>query len=280
MKYLSAFPYTNDLEILLRNKDMFCDYELKEVISYIEDKTILRRVANENDINTSICFMSETSAINALLLLDNSRNLNFDVYLENYNYAIKHNIELVCSKKLFSQLTSINPCNNISLLEKHYTPSAQYYTNKLMSIETPIISVLGLGEHCGKFETQILVNGVLKKRGFKALSLCTNELGTLFGMYSLPKFLFGNTYSFQDKILMFNNFVYDLCKKYEPDVLVLGFPGGITSFEEGLHNYFAEIPLVMSNAIVSDVGILCSYFTHRQLMWYNKNGHSEVQEVK
>lgn len=83
-------------------------------------------------------------------------------------------------------------------------------------------------------------------------------------MEILPGFLFSEDLSFQKKIEMFNEWIYELQDGREADVIVLGYPGGILPLNEIEPNHYGEVPLVISNAVISDTGILAEYGAFKQ----------------
>ena len=125
-------------------------------------------------------------------------------------------------------------------------------------IDTPIMAVFGLGKHCDKFETQLLIKESLSE-DYNATILCSNALGSLFGCYTLPSFLFGDI-PFQEKIIKFNYYVNEILQNSDPDLMIIGVPEGIAPFKSKEFHHFAEYPLVISNAVSIDIATLCTYF--------------------
>lgn len=151
----------------------------------------------------------------------------------------------------------------------------------LYSIPIPVIAILGLGSNCDKFETLLLLDECLAEQGYRTETICQNDLGSLFGMFTLPSFLYNEAYTFEEKVYGFNRYVYSVYAERKPDVLLIGFPGGIAPFSENENHHFSELPIILSNAISVDFGILNVYplqqFSNKALQkmrdccWYKYN---------
>ena len=134
---------------------------------------------------------------------------------------------------------------------------------KKYDIDIPIIAVLGQGRNCCKFETQLLIREVLCDAGYQVSCITSNSLGALLGCYTMPSFIYNNAYSFEEKVIKLNNYVYLLSKAENPDVILIGLPEGISPFNEGEYNHFAEYPLIIANALPIDIGVLCIYYMNQ-----------------
>jgi peptide maturation system protein (TIGR04066 family) len=82
----------------------------------------------------------------------------------------------------------------------------------------------------------------------------------MFGFNTMPDFLYSNNYSLEEKVFLFNRYIYDLQKQENPDLFIIGVPGGIMPFDNKATNYFAAIPYIVGNAINADAVILNVYY--------------------
>lgn len=126
-------------------------------------------------------------------------------------------------------------------------------------IDIPVISVMGLGENCDKFQLQVKIKKVIEKQGYRVLALCSNVLGGFLGMENLPGFLYSKFMSYPEKIIALNHWIHTKVKQQEYDVILVGCPGGVSEFEKYETNYFGELPLIISNALDVDIGFLALY---------------------
>ena len=127
------------------------------------------------------------------------------------------------------QAISISKANIHFLQDETNLP--QNDIKSLKEIETPVLTVLGLGENCDKFNIQIKTKYIIEKQGYKVLSIFSNPLGAFLDGEILPGFLYSKSLSFPEKIKMFNFWIYDLQEKYKPDIIVIGCPSGIAELD-------------------------------------------------
>lgn len=255
---LSIFPLTPDLELLLKYASMLHDCEVASIISYIEDGEKLRKIARESNILCTAEVEQGIACSDALVLMDNLFDLDSEKYRDCIECAQRLGKPIFYGsslKELFEAKTANKPEEQSTKQEESGVDEVRLY-----EFDSPIIAVFGLGENCGKFECQIQLKHYIEKLGFSALSISSNHLGKLFGMETLPDFLFDDSVSFHRKVIELNRFVYSICKKYDPDVVILGVPSGIAPISVKDTNFFCELPLVASEALKIDAGIMTLYY--------------------
>lgn len=255
---LSIFPLTPDLELLLKYASMLHDCEVASIISYIEDGEKLRKIARESNILCTTEVEQGIACSDALVLMDNL----FDLDSEKYRNCIECAQHLGKSIFYGSSLKGLFEAKTADKPEEQSTKQEESGIDevRLYEFDSPIIAVFGMGENCGKFECQIQLKHYIDKLGFSALSISSNHLGKFFGMETLPDLLFDDSVSFHRKVIELNRFVYSLCKKYDPDVVILGVPSGIAPISVKDTNFFCELPLVVSEALKIDAGIMTLYY--------------------
>ena len=128
--------------------------------------------------------------------------------------------------------------------------------SKLLSIEVPIISLLTIDEKCGQSQTEWSIRKYFLSRGYKILQLSSQGYSNLLGSFILPKFLFDITLDVEKKIIMFNKFIYDLCLKEKPDLIIISVPTPIMKFNDEILNGLGVLPFIIQNAIKSDIGLI------------------------
>lgn len=260
MKSLTVFPYQPDFDILMRYQDMLRGHKIRCLASFKENKAILDRIAHKYSIECTTDLFRAAETSDAVLLLDNVGNMVTRDYQSVIQLASQMGKEVLLSPKLYAELDVCS--ETCTLLQNFYMQEKDYVHGRMKKqITVPVIGVLGLGESCSKFELQLSLYRNLIERGYHPAVFCTNTLGSLFGMYTLPPFLFANDLSFEDKILEFNYMLFKMQKHKEPDQFVIGFPSGIMPLGyNDEFNHFAEVPLILGNAVTCDSGILSIYF--------------------
>ena len=127
-----------------------------------------------------------------------------------------------------------------------------------MEIKVPIVTILGLGENCDKFKIQMELYKNLVRKHYKVTVVSSNELGALFGFHTIPEELYEKG-SFIEKVYLFNRYIKQLEKVEKPDLFIIGCPGEIMPINKKYPGHLSELPLVICNAIQTDIGILSLY---------------------
>lgn len=256
----ACFPLVPDINVLIRHHKLMESDRICQVISFNEDKEKLRKLEATTNIPCTTSVEKGLEQADALLLFDNMPKLRWDKYYNCIDYARFLGIPIFASRKLISQIEDQTRRAQLKQIENVHALKLTYFDERLYEIKTPIITVMGLGENCGKFECQLEFKEQLDAGGYHSEWICSNPLGACEGMHALPDFMFDENLAFPGKVYALNRYVYDLCASYKPDVLVLGVPGGIVSLADKTTNYFSEIPLVVSSALHVDFSILTFYY--------------------
>ena len=108
---------------------------------------------------------------------------------------------------------------------------------RISEIQTPIVLVCGLHEYTHKFSIQLEIYKQALEMGYKPLIIGSKAFTGCFSGFSVPRFMFSEI-SEREKILSFNKYVKEIEKEHNPDLLVIGVPGGIAPFNEHFPGYF------------------------------------------
>lgn len=257
MKSLTVFPFTPDVEVMLRRQAMLRDVAIDTVLTFAESVAAAkRRVSAPVTISSDIVCLSATDA---LLLMDSEKEVLPVKYRTCADFALKNNVEILCGKAL-AQALALTPGQYTPM--EHVFPATGLYGEPLRDIPAPVIGVMGMGPHCSKLETMLCLQREIELAGYRPVSVGANTAGSLFGMAALLDFVFASGLSFSDKVLKCNRYLYELCQAEKPDALILELPGGIMPFGRYGYNHFSELPLLLSSAAPIDIGILNVYFDH------------------
>jgi len=192
-------------------------------------------------------YQQKIAESDSVYFLDSHQYSELQLYNELITYAKELNKEVLVSDHLLLKLKGDSNSFEKNL---HFLPS------KLLKIDVPIISVLAMGENCGQAQTEFSIRKYFDDQGYKVLQIGTQEYSHLLGCAKLPSFLVDANINIQDKIIMFNRFIYEECKSIEPDLVILGVPDPIMKYNNDILNGLGILPFVMQNAILSDVGLI------------------------
>lgn len=269
MKKLIIYPYDKETSCIARYRNLIVDYELVGVIGFkgwninLKDASYFDGGSNTS-INISEDFEREIEKCDTVLFLDVNRPINLSCYILKIEIAQKFNKEILVTKKIDDLLR----LNNVKLLnykvigkEDRYEKYLSYKKiETIKDINTPIITIFSLGEHCNKFDISLSLRRSFLRDGYKVLQLGTKEYSSIFGIQKLPDFLFNKKASFEEKVLRFNSYIYDINRNLEPDIIIITVPGGIMPISNYITNNFGELSYVISNAVKSDLGIMSIYY--------------------
>lgn len=128
-------------------------------------------------------------------------------------------------------------------------------------IPAPIIMVIGAGERCCKFDIQLELRGTLLENGYTVSQIGSKQYSELFGFHSFPQFMLDNSkYQESQKIIGFNKYMQLLYREENPDVIIIGVPGGVFPFDKEFHNNFGITNFLVSNAVMPDYVIFSSLY--------------------
>lgn len=258
MKRILLFPLNQDTEVLLQNINSSCEYKITAVSSYKEDAKKIAEYQKLTSVYCSINFEECLQRVDAVVFAESVMGHEFYGYEERILKALEYNREIYINQSLLEKTKIDWKRKNIHVLQEHNL-NKKNIEKKLLECSIPVLSVMGEGKNCNKFALQAKIRAVLEMKGYTVLSICSNYLGHFMGMEILPGFLFSNKVSLQTKIEQFNEWIYRLQKQSDADIILLGCPGGILPINDIEPNYYSEIPLAISNAVMIDEAILTVY---------------------
>ena len=133
-----------------------------------------------------------------------------------------------------------------------------FIKEKLYDINTPVIFVMGVSENTDKYAVQISLREQFMNRGYRVSSISTRRDSGILGLHPTPDFMLESTDSEEDKILKYNHFVKQIELEEQPEIIIIGIPGGIFPYNRKLHNRFGTMTFKIANALKCDCAVLCS----------------------
>jgi len=130
----------------------------------------------------------------------------------------------------------------------------------LFKFATPIILVSSMCEGLGKFDVQLQLREDMNRKDIRISQIGTKSYSEFYGFNAFPDFMFDETRSNKNKIMMFNMFVKEIEMKEKPDAIVIGIPGGLIPISDILVEHFGELNFLVSKAVKSDsVSVVLPY---------------------
>lgn len=143
-----------------------------------------------------------------------------------------------------------------------------------MEILTPVIMVTSITDDLCKFDTQLGLASYAQKAGYKVSLITSRQDGSFAGYHSYPNFMLHQSFSEKDKILLFNHFVKNIEQSENPDVIIIGIPGGVFPLKKNQLGWCGTSAFEISHSLQSDVAVVCLYVAP-----FNETYYDELNKV-
>jgi peptide maturation system protein (TIGR04066 family) len=160
--------------------------------------------------------------------------------------------------KYFSPSKGLNICSDMCDLES------------LLEITVPVVFVLGAAERTQKFEIQLSLRENLIEAGYKVSQVGSRHYCEMLGIHSFPDFMYSTCLSETKKIILFNNYIKKIELEEQPDILVIGIPGGLMPFNKEFNNNFGIFAYEISQAILPDIAIFSTLYGDYLPVYFEK----------
>ncbi|MBQ6476676.1 MAG: hypothetical protein IJJ34_10810 [Clostridia bacterium] len=243
---VSFFPLTHDIETLLDFTELLT-VQVGDIGTYKEDSKKLRRITDNIRINKNYA-PNEKEIVVVPPDADIEKLLRYPIPILK---AHEEERQILLSQRHAVKLgISGSHVKKIEKLPESFTFQKDY--RKLFEFPVPVFGVLGTEESCGKFRLQLSLKKYFDDHSIKTAFVCSNHLGALSGMYTIPEELFGNTYTFSEKVSYLNQYLSNIYFEMKPDMIVLGVPGGVFSLQDNENDYYSEFAHVFSHVLKFD----------------------------
>lgn len=267
---LLIYPYNMEFTPVLRYRSLLTGYDISCLVAPNgwgftgKDAGIADR-GPDIGILVSADFEKSLTLCDTVMIVESHLPFDFEKYMFNkIKLAVKSKKNIICSLKLdkeaIKEISSM--CFSEGVYFKYFDETQNalpeeiaIYNESIEEIDTPVILTVGIAEKTNKFEIQLALREKIKKLGYKVSQIGTRSYCEMMGFHPFPSFMYGNAISDITKVLMFNRFIKKIEKTEEPDVIIIGVPGGVMPFNKNLTNKFGLLAFEISQALVPDVVI-------------------------
>lgn len=144
------------------------------------------------------------------------------------------------------------------------------YGRKLLDIKTPIICIFGQGIQTNKYIIQNQIRKCFLDRDYMVSQVIVHRQEELENSYEFPFEIFNSKEDDGVQMIMFNNYVYEICKLNKPDLLIVEVPLGIVPITKEITNDFGSLAFKVSNSINIDIGIMSLYLGAFSTEFFNE----------
>lgn len=267
MKTLLIYPVTKDVISILRYRNLISgyekvigcclegDYKESEDLSYLDNG---ERIGLE--CLTEIECMEE---VDDILFAQ----VNCDNYFESYflPFLQKYSIEekkigflFPVSDVFFNKVLKTGKIKAENLIDLKGCWDNEE-GDEMYPISVPVIFVCGTAEDTDKFELQLRLRREMLKNCYRISQIGTKYYSPVFGFHAVPDFMFSDSESAERKIIKWNHFVKWIEENEDPDVILIGVPGGVLKETETMIQEYGLTAYEMSAAVPPDYVYLCIY---------------------
>lgn len=251
------FPYDISCVHMIINRSMILEYEISYVVSLKSwgycGKDAGAHLKIHTGVNVSDDFEAALNEVDAVIIADTIISLDNSLMQTYTEKAINAGKKVLDSRSVVEKPVVFK--NNLANGE----------VPQINDIDKPLVIIAGTGSNTGKFDTQLYVRKIFLDEGYKVSQIGSKPNCNLWGFHGFPPFMVGKC-SGPEKILMFNQYVNYIANAEDPDVIIIGVPGGIVPISSKVYDDFGLMNYMVSNAVKPDYVILNTGFVD-----YNKS---------
>ena len=258
-KKLAFYPMTRDTCAAARHLSLMQGYILTQLFVPAYMKLNRMDISSIDGGNFSSVSLTEynkelISDLDTLFLEYDENIDDLSLYLEVVSDAEEMGKEIILSRQLSEK---INKKTITWPEDKPFVENPE--TDRLLDVQVPVVTVLSQGMYTDQFATELALRKNFLDAGYKVSQIGSREISRFFGFQSIPDFIYEHRDSY-DLILRFNRYVKEIVDSELPELLIIGVPGAIMKFNDRLLNGLGVLPFVISNAVRSDVSVMCMNF--------------------
>lgn len=251
------FPVINRNNYIVKYRKMLEDYKLTYAI-YLPSESNWVMKNREPDVNYTTDYNEAIISSETILILPGLGKKYYAEYLKIINLSLSLDRKVIMTKSLYNLFGDLVENEYKIEVIDNEVEKKENVEYKIDRIEKPVVCVMSIGENAGKFEVQLELTKALNQYGYKSFQIGTKPTANIFGMETLPEFLFDEEIGFEKKVYKFNQYLYEKTKNSD-DVIIIGVPGGVMPLNNSCYSHFSEVALVITQAVKIDYCILNLY---------------------
>ena len=265
-KRLMIYPFNEEFCPVLRHSD-FPDYQIEVLVSP-KGWGLESRDGGTIDggqplgLKIKINFEDHLKEVDAILFIDSDRILDHKkIIIPKMKEAIRAGKDIISTLPLGEEdlrvvkKLALDEGVDFTYYNQNQVEMERVKHEILEEITTPVIFVLGLSERTNKFDLQLSLRNELMEKGYTVTQIGSRKYCELLGFHSIPDFMFKPEIETK-KVVSFNRYVKQLEKDENPDVILIGIPGGVMTFNNKLTNGFGILAYEMAQAVKPDTSVL------------------------
>ncbi len=272
---LLIYPFDIQSSPIVRHADLLGNYELAEIVSPngwgFSSKDAGSVDGGEDiGINVNSSFNELIDSVDTVLFTESYNKLDIKkLVYSKIQVAADKGKNIICALNLedefFNEMNE--KCMGKGKYFKYFSPSKELNTfsdtsnlDSLLEITVPVVFVLGVAERTNKFEIQLSLRENLIKAGYRVSQVGSRHYCEMLGIHSFPDFMYSTCIPETKKIILFNNYIKKIEIKEQPDIIVIGIPGGLLPFNKEFTNNFGIFAYEISQAVFPDIAIFSTLY--------------------
>lgn len=249
-KTVLIYPYTQEYDTFIEQLEKIQEIETLNLVSFKGWGYENQKLSFHNKtINICTDFESKCQMSDEIWFVDSKFNIN-----DNTLIYPKVKFAHTCGKAIRYYRKFSQTVNDILNISNRY--DSIEVPDTIKTINTPIILTAGLYDCWNEMYVEIALNESVRPQKYNVIQIGSKYHGEVLGMYKFPQFMFDNTYTNREKILLFNQYVKQLEISKKPDLIIIGIPEGISSYSREIVGDFGMLFNLVSIAISVDIFIL------------------------
>ncbi len=282
---LLIYPFDIQSSPIVRHVNLMDNYEIAGIVSPngwgFSSKDAGSVDGGEDiGINVNSSFNELIDSVDSVLFMESYNKLDIKkLVYSKIQVAADKGKNIICTLNLEDEFfKEINEkCMSKGKYFKYFSPykgldkgSEPCNLDSLLEITVPVVFVLGVAERTHKFEIQLSLRENLIEAGYKVSQVGSRHYCEMLGIHSFPDFMYSTCLPETKKIILFNNYIKKIEIEEQPDIIVIGIPGGLMPFNKEFNNNFGIFAFEISQAICPDIAIFSTLYGDYLPIYFEK----------
>ncbi len=278
-----VYPYDVEFTPILRHPEMLPGYNIVALVSpqswgFNGSDAAAADGGDKLNISISSDFEGLMPACDTVMFSESDRKLDFEGdILPKVVTAAEQGKDIVFLADLEDENIEAleETCLKFKVKLKFFSSMGDGFFNrdydycKLRKINTPVVFVTGVYEKTHKFEIQLSLRDAFINAGYRVSQVGTRNYCEMLGFHSFPQIMYNSCWSERTKILAFNHYIKDMENTEQPDIIIIGIPGGVMRLNESFAGRFGITAYEISQAVSADAVVFSTFYEEYSPEYFN-----------
>lgn len=255
------FPCDQEALSIMRNSDI-CEYDIKYYATLKGFDTYFKEIEDNHIGEYS---SDKLKDVDCIIIMETRSLISFeDIIYPVVSEAVKLGKDIVLAKQLedkelekCKQLCEANRVqldiltNNISI--------SMIESIKEENVEVPVVYIAGVSIYTEKFDVQMAIRKKFISTGYAVSQIGSRRNCELLGFHSFPQFM-DDDMDTAKKIVLYKKYIKYIEVSENPEIIVIGIPGGIMPVSHKHHFDFGLTTFAIANAVHPDYVIMNLFY--------------------